>query len=49
MAKKKSINEKYWDMMNMKQIREEYEAYLKEEERHPGPDSGRTKGTLAKY
>jgi hypothetical protein len=39
MAKKKSINENYWDMMNMKQIREEYAAYLKEEERHPGPDS----------
>ena len=38
MAKKNSINEKYWDMRKKSQIKEEYEAYLPEEERHPGPE-----------
>jgi len=39
MPKKNSTNEKYWDMRKKNQIKEEYEAYLQEEERRSGPDS----------
>jgi hypothetical protein len=39
MTRKKSFADKYWDWMKQKQIREEYETYLREEDQQPGPDS----------
>jgi hypothetical protein len=39
MAQSRSDNEKYWDMMKRKQLRAEYEEFLKSEHIESNPHS----------
>jgi hypothetical protein len=39
MSKGRSENEKYWDMMNGKQLRDEYAAFLQSEHMESSPHS----------